>query len=805
MLDIKNLKSHPRKLLSKHLEGVMNNVKQLTNSKKTELVAVWHDLGKCNPNFQKKLLGKHVKGYDKHSYISAFAFFCAIVYCRKYGDISFKNFIDVSDLTSNELMALVTILAKHHGNLPDFMPYGDKSVLNSNEIDDLYSFIDGSSIKLNEVLTDLMKVPDFSEFTNDSNIRRSFKEKLIFRENANNSLDFFCNIQNTFATLILSDKLDAAEFYSQIKDDKDKINSFSEYFCDILDKHLNSLSANTELNKLRTEIRCDAVNNISLELNGDKHVFELTSPTGSGKTMMLLSLASEIIKRKGSKRIVYALPFLSITEQVEKVVHEIFVGHSSDIRRIDSKADNSIYDKWTENTESEATGDTEKLRNQIDFMEQTFAFPFIITTFVRFFETLMSNRNGELLKLTNFSNCIFLLDEIQTLPPRLYGFFVAYLDYFCRVNNSYAIVSTATQPKFDLPNDSEITKFFDSYKAPSSLLPLDYFNNEVFNRYVINYRKDGIEVGALADELSKVPNSVLVILNTIDDTKQLYDLLSEKCCQDVNLCLLNTHFTTEDRKKKIEDINEYLKKGERVVVVSTQLVEAGVDIDFPVVYRDMTTVSSIVQSAGRCNRNGKMPVPGVVNLINLTKDGKFRSELIYRGKDRELLRFTKEALTQFQYKEPELLTVQNIFFNRIQSELNFGVYNIGRQDRNFIKDMKQCMYEQIGKFSLIDKDEFGDIRQYYVPKSEEDDAFEKLLELSESLSTKFSMEDILSAKRNLRDHLRSMQNRIVQIRLKKNDYAPIPVSEKEYFGLHKLALKDYSYNKGVDVSGEFIF
>lgn len=114
------------------------------------------------------------------------------------------------------------------------------------------------------------------------------------------------------------------------------------------------------------------------------------------------------------------------------------------------------------------------------------------------------------------------------------------------------------------------------------------------------------------------------------------------------------------------------------------------------------------------------------------------------------------------------------------------------------------MYEQIGNFSLIDKAEFGEVRQYYVPKSEEDDAFEKLLDLSEHLSSQTSMEDVLSAKRILRTHLRSMQNRIVQIRLKKNDYAPISASEKEYFGLQKLALEDYSYSKGVNLSFESI-
>ena len=803
MLDIKEIKSHPDKELSVHLKGVRTIVSQLAGSRKTELAAIWHDLGKCNPNFQTKIVGGRVSGYDKHSYLSAFALFCAIGYCKKVKSRAFEQYFDVSNMNGNEMIALITIVAKHHGNLPDFMPTGNNSILNSNELTDLYSFLDANQIQLNEVLADVMVVPDYNEFIKDCRVRNGFKDRLVFRENNfKDALDFFCDVQKTFATLILSDKLDAAEVNSLLEDDKKVTDEFSKYFPERLDSFLSGLCANTQLNILRTAIRCKAVDNITSELvQSDKHIFELTSPTGSGKTLMLLSLASEIIKQKGGKRIIYALPFLSITEQVENVVHEIFKERGSDIRRIDSKADNSIYDKWIEETESEQTEDTEKLRTIIDFKEQTFAYPFIITTFVRFFETLMSNTNRELLKLPNFSNCIFLLDEIQTLPPRLYGFFVAYLERFCKENNSYAIVSTATQPKFDLPENNDVKDFFESYEKPSSLLSMDYFNNELFNRYVVHYRKEGIESEDLANEIIECGDSVLVILNTIDDTKQLYDTLFEMCDSSVKLVLLNTHFTTEDRKKKIANINTYLKEKQRVVVVSTQLVEAGVDIDFPVVYRDMTIVSSIVQSAGRCNRNGKMAAPGVVHLINLMKNGKSRSQLIYRGPDRELLRFTREALTHEEYKETELLLVQNEFFKRIQSELNFGVYG---KDRSFLKDIRQCMFEEIGQFSLIDKNEFGDVRQYYVPSSEDDKSFEVLLELSEKVKNTSLMDERLQAKRDLKSHFRSMQNSIVQIRIKRNDIAPIPADNRDYFGLQKLSIEDYSFEKGVNLSSSAI-
>ena len=153
----------------------------------------------------------------------------------------------------------------------------------------------------------------------------------------------------------------------------------------------------------------------------NKQVFELTAPTGSGKTLMLLSLASEIIKTKGAKRIIYGLPFLSITEQVEAEVLTIFEGYEEFIQRIDSKSNNHRFEKIQIELDNNPTEEKIQEANILEFQENTFAYPFIITTFVRFFETLLSNRNAELLKLPNFSNCIFLLDEIQALPPRLYG------------------------------------------------------------------------------------------------------------------------------------------------------------------------------------------------------------------------------------------------------------------------------------------------------------------------------------------------------------------------------------------------
>ena len=261
------------------------------------------------------------------------------------------------------------------------------------------------------------------------------------------------------------------------------------------------------------------------------------------------------------------------------------------------------------------------------FSQDTFDHPFIITTFVQLFEALVSNRNSTLLRLPNFARTIFLIDEIQALPPRLYTFFTAYLDEFCRKFDSYAIISTATMPYVEIPdkempNDENPRMLFKGYVKPCELLNRSFYEREEFNRYrITRIEHDDFRVEALADIVRKQLKSSLVILNTIDDTKQLYDALNRgiDASLEDEFVLLNTHFTPNDRQRKIKLCKDRLKNNQRAVLISTQLIEAGVDIDFPVLYRDMCPLPSLIQSSGRCNRNGKEPF-GEVYLFEIKKE-----------------------------------------------------------------------------------------------------------------------------------------------------------------------------------------
>ena len=805
--DLNKYYSHPGKLLKVHLENVVLSSKRFTSSRAAKLVSLFHDIGKVNPNFQQKLDGLCPKGYDHHAYLSAYVFFLSLIRNSSIFQIpqGFNR--------KNYLISLITIVAKHHGDLPNMMPNNGNSILSDYEVVNLYAFLDKTDIPLDEIISVLIELLDIktTEFTSlesleTQRVRNTFAELVTNKPNEYKvALPFYLEIQSIFSALIKADKSDAGDMVSTIDKEAEDLESFSHIYPSILQHYLDDLNSQTLLNVERTKIRQESINSIRKGLKDGKQIFELTAPTGSGKTLMLLSLASEIIKAKGAKRIIYGLPFLSITEQVESEVLKILKGYECFVQRIDSKSTNTRFDDIQKELDENPSEKLLQELEALEFQEDTFGYPFIITTFVRIFETLLGNKNHELMKLPNFSNCVFLLDEIQSLPPRLYGFFVAYLDKFCKLTGSFAIVSTATQPVLRLPGDNKEAKdFFLDYEPPFKLLSLSHYENPVFNRYTVEVQKSIIDIEQLGHQVLQEEKSVLVILNTIQDTKDLYNFITGNM-DDTNVLLLNTHFTPRDRSLKVYLAKRKLRQGDKVILISTQLIEAGVDIDFPVLYRDFATISSVVQSAGRCNRNGKNPEKGKVVVVRLGTNQVERSSLIYRGPDNELIKFSRESFYESgNCEEKNMLNIQKTFFDKICDQLIFGAYGEKLKD-NLMKDISQCMYEKVGKFSLIDKNIFGEEYLYYVPRNGEDENFELLLEYQKNLTESLSHDDKISIirchKRKLSNQLKKMSNRIVQIRFKQNQSKPIISSDEDYNGLYKISTECYNFRTGIQIDG----
>jgi CRISPR-associated endonuclease/helicase Cas3 len=790
--------SHTGKPLQKHLQGVMAKVKYRTenlpttlNLKLAEIAALFHDLGKINPNFQDKLKGEKVKEYSSHAYLSAYAFMC---FCQNNPE-KVKSWMTRSD-QSRSLLALI---ARHHGNLPDF----ENGILNKDETTRLANFLaTNPDLPISDFLQMLESHEKF-DIDISTQFQDSFSKIKLIENNNKQPLNFFLETQFCFACLLEADKRDAGdnEVYNRQKLREDY---FEENFGKKIVEKLNSFSESNALNDLRTAMRLESVESLRLKLAENKRVFTLSAPTGAGKTMMLLALAKEILAKDKSLNVIYALPFLSITEQVEGICRNIFDDKKNAVLRIDSRAENQTIQKLQEKLDDEQTDENVKRLLQEAFTETTFDHPFIITTFVQVFEALLSNRNATVLRLPNFSKTVFLIDEIQALPYRLYSFFTAFLDEFCRQFDSYAIISTATMPHLDFSNQQTEThiaarKLFLNYKTPDELLNAPkYFSEKVFNRYLVTrlFETD-FTVSKLAEHIENRDESCLVILNTIDDTKDLYALLSDSYA-DNECVLLNTHFTLEDRRAKIDYCQKRLANKEKIILISTQLIEAGVDIDFPTVYRDFCPLPSLIQSAGRCNRNGKLDFGEVFFFALQKESGKLSSELIYRDEAKGFLSYCREKLPEI-ITESELFEIQKDFFKtEIGEYLKFGTHKQYGEELNFVNLINKAAFVTLGKFRLIDEQYFGFEFRYYIPKNREDQSFEELQTLTEIKNTR-NYQEAMQKRIAIEAKLKEMSARIVTFRIRNENLAPAYDGE-ECCKIRKLAdLSKYTFERGIEL------
>lgn len=804
-----DFESHSGKKLEVHINGVRDKCHRCTSFPIVDYAAIFHDLGKMNPNFQDKLNGIHNGNYTSHSYLSVIIFFD---FLRQNEKLCFNIFHCVSnDDFRIKILQCIAIISHHHGDLPNF-----DEILNKNELILALNCASQNDIPASLFLSQKLFfqhtafVHDYNEikFRNICNYVPSIHKKIWEKD----ALNYYMDCQFAFSSLIYSDKRDASnneyyKFNETIAKNKKSIEvSLNKTF-----SRLNKIANQSELNNLRTKIRNEAVDNLTAEINKGKRVFTLTAPTGAGKTFALLSLACRIQQMKGKYGIIYALPFLSITEQVQSILDHLGIEYLA----VDSKSQNKKTDQINLLYELDPSPENMKKILQNNFFEETFDHPFIITTFVQFFETLISNHNSTLLKLPNFAKRIFLIDEVQALPPRLYIFFSAWLQTFCQKNDSYVILSTATMPKFDFPKNKS---FIDSEKAPQNLfkkymdnLPVElsnsqsYFSSKVFNRYKISLIGDEkFNIEDLANHISKQQQSCLIILNTISETKQLYSLLKA----NENVILLNTHFTPEDRKRKIEQAQKFLDKKGKIILISTQLIEAGVDIDFPIVYRDFCPLPNLIQSAGRCNRNKNIAF-GRVYFFELKKvHGRPSSEIIYNKEASIFLNFCKENITG-TVEEKDLYNIQSKFFDYIKDNLSIGDFEYDNgQKSNMIQCINNAKFETLGKFKLIREDIFGEQYRYYIPIDKNDKSYDDLVELMNKQLPSNSYEEKKLCKIKLEQKLRVMSNRIINVRINKwqSEIAPSYSNEKEYFGIRVLSdLGDYSSDTGISLTTDNLF
>ena len=558
-----------RQLLSEHLAYVAEIAGCFADDfgagEWARAAGLMHDWGKASKKFQDKLDGASLR--VDHSTEGA-----------QMAEKTFKQ--------SGKLIA--ACIAGHHGGLPDGKSEKDSC---------LASRLKRESIPKVMEQDELMLPNTIGKLPIKASPGRTERTRLAFQ------ISFF--VRMLFSCLVDADRLDAEHFTdpdkSSFRGGYPKLSGLESRFREKMNSVLEAAPP-TLINRLRREI-LDCCSSKAVEKPG---LFSLTVPTGGGKTLSSMAFALRHALCHGLKRVIYVIPYTSIIEQNAQVFRD-FVGKDAVIEH------HSSFDtKKLAGMDSEYDEEIRKF----ELAAENWDAPIIVTTSVQFFESLFASRTSKCRKLHNIAKSIIILDEAQMLPVE---FLIPCLEAIRELAGNYGasvVLCTATQPA--LSKNEDFRKGLENVReiAPD---PKGLYT--AFRR-VRTERAGLLTMDQLAEDL-RGNEQVLCIVNTRREAREMF----EKVQSAEGAYHLSALMCPEHRSEKLAEIKDRIKQKQSCRLVSTRLIEAGVDIDFPAVYRAVAGIDSIAQAAGRCNREDKLGRPGRVVLFEFehgTRPGPFR-------------------------------------------------------------------------------------------------------------------------------------------------------------------------------------
>jgi len=533
--------------LAEHLMGVADMAGQFASTFGSSdwgyVAGLWHDLGKYSKEFQRRI--RLLSGYDAHLEGKP---------CRV--DHSTAGALYAIDQFGMHGRILAYLIAGHHAGLPDWHT-GETG---------------GAALKV--------RLDDKSHL--ERAINQSIPQAIRSQPKPTSQLleksdGFALWVRMLFSCLVDADFLDTEAFMDADKSAQrtstptaqDLLPRFNSY----MDDRFSGVIP-TDVNR----IRADVLRQCREKSDEPPGIFSMTVPTGGGKTLSSLAFALQHAAKHDKRRVIYVIPYTSIIEQTANIFRNIF---------LDAVVEHH----------SNLDPDNETVKSRL--AAENWDAPIIVTTNVQFFESLFAAKTSRCRKLHNIVNSVVVLDEAQLLPPEFLQPILKTMNLLVQNYGVTFVLSTATQPALNSRSG-----FGWTFKGLDSVREIidepDTLYREL-ERVVVEMPQDLHQTQTwdeIAERIQK-HESVLAIVNSRADARELHRRMPDGTLH------LSALMCGEHRSRVIENIKRRLSAGEAVRVVSTQLVEAGVDLDFPVVYRALAGLDSIAQAAGRCNREGK--------------------------------------------------------------------------------------------------------------------------------------------------------------------------------------------------------
>lgn len=596
--------------VKEHLEGVAVIAKALAGkiglASLGELMGLLHDSGKYSKAFQ-DYIGSAVGQInpDAEEYVDAKGLKGKIDHSTSGAQYIWRMRQDKTGLEwqlARQIMALS--VASHHSGLIDcFSPVGEDVFMKRMGKSDNSTHFEEVFAKSDEAIKNKVRVCLASEAIGAD--LKCCLERLSTLTSMIGAFNLGMLTRFLFSTLIDADRLDSAYFENpkiQTVRSGNSVNDWKRLIIK-LEHYLDKFEQRSNVDKIRANVSTYCANYSARE----KGLFSLTVPTGGGKTLASLRFALLHADKHKMDRIIYVIPYTSIIDQNAAVVRKVL-------------EDKNSHGKIVLEHHSNLTPEKDTWQSKI--LSENWDAPIVYTTAVQFLETLFASGTRGARRMHQLANAVIVFDEIQTMPIRVIHLFNNAINFLVRQCGSTVVFCTATQPILDKVDKDKGAASLSNH--PEMMPDISGLFKDLCRVKVTDERKNG---GWQDDEIAcrmihelRESGSVLIVVNTKAAAQSIYKLCKEKLANGTSAQIfhLSTSMCPTHRMVVLEKIKTCLDSDDPkpVICVSTQLIEAGVDIDFGCVIRYMAGLDSIAQAAGRCNRNGLRDKPGKVLIIN---------------------------------------------------------------------------------------------------------------------------------------------------------------------------------------------